>query len=89
MPSKEDSEAMGSLEDRLVGALESGNSGVLAFVHTYGGARQWHFYVAASADLGGCINQALADLPKLPISLEVEDDPQWSEMSLVLDSVRE
>jgi hypothetical protein len=89
MPSEEDSEAMRPMEDRLVEALEAEQAGVLAFVHTHGGTRQWHFYIADSADLGALINQALSELPKLPISLEVEHDPKWGEMSKVLDSVRE
>ena len=89
MPSGEDSEAMRSMEDRLVETLEAEEAGVLAFVHTHAGARQWHFYSADSADLGALINQALSELPKLPISLEIEDDAEWGEMSAVLDSVRE
>jgi hypothetical protein len=87
MPSREDSEAMKPMEDRLVEALEAEQSGVLAFVHTHGGARQWHFYISDSADLGALINQALSELPKLPILLQVEDDPEWGEMSKVLDSL--
>jgi len=89
MPSGEDSEAMGPLEDRLVEALEAEKAGILAFVHTYGGTRQWHFYISESADLGAVINDALAELPRLPISLEVEDDPEWREMAKVLGAVRE
>ena len=88
MPSEEDSEAMGPMEDRLVEVLEAEKAGILAFVHTHGGTRQWHFYIAETADLGTMINQALAELPKLPISLEVEDDPEWSEMAKVLGAVR-
>jgi hypothetical protein len=80
---------MKPLEDRLVEALEAEEAGTLAFVHTYGGTRQWHFYVSELADLGAVINQALASLPKLPISLDVEDDPDWSEMAKVLGAVHE
>lgn len=89
MPSEGDSEAMLPMEDRLVATLEAEKAGVLAFVHTHGGTRQWHFYTAESADLGAMINQALSGLPRLPISLEVKDDPEWREMAKVLGAVHE
>jgi hypothetical protein len=80
---------MSPMEDCLVEALETEDAGILAFVHTHAGSRQWHFYVSNTADLGELINEALAELPKLPISLEVIDDPEWHEMAMVLDAVRE
>ena len=61
MPSDEDSDAMRPMEDRLVEALEAEQAGILAFVHTHGGKRQWHFYIAESCDLRSVINQALAE----------------------------
>lgn len=89
MPSEDDSDAMRPLEDRLVGALEVARAGVLAFVCTHAGNREWHFYVSESADLGSIINDALADMPGLPIEIALEDDPNWSEFGAVLGSVCE
>ena len=89
MPSEEDSDAMRPLEDRLVGALEVDGAGVLAFVFTHAGRREWHFYVSASADLGAIVNEALEDMPGLPIEIALEDDPDWGELGAVLDSVGE
>jgi hypothetical protein len=87
MPSPEESDSMKPMEDRLVEALEESDAGVLAFVFTQGGTRTWNFYVAESADLGGLINHALADLPPLPIELSIEDDPEWSELAQLYESV--
>ncbi len=77
------------MEDRLVEALEAAQAGILALIFTHRGAREWHFYVAESADVSAVINEALAELPKLPISLEVQDDPEWSELAKVYRVVRE
>lgn len=80
---------MSELEDRLVASLEAKEAGVLAFVFTHRGTREWHFYVGDSAELGQIINTALADLPGLPIDLAIEDDPEWDELANVLRSVGE
>ena len=80
---------MRPLEDQLVTAFEAANAGVLAFVFTHRGTREWHFYVDEAADLSALINEALAELPGLPIAFELEDDPDWVVMSNVLESVRE
>ena len=74
LPSDEEIEAMQSMEDNLIEAFEEADAGVLAFVSTHGGTRSWNFYVAESADLGGIINNAFAELPSLPIELVIEDD---------------
>ena len=89
MPSPEESDAMQPMEDHLVEALEESDAGVLAFVLTHGGTRLWNFYVAESADLKGLINHALADLPRLPIELAIEDDPEWSELARLYELVLE
>jgi hypothetical protein len=89
MPSSDESNAMRPLEDQLVSAFEAANAGVLAFVFTHRGTREWHFYVDEAADLSALINEALAELPGLPIAFELEDDPDWVVMSNVLESVRE
>ena len=89
MPSSIESEAMENLENSIVHALETSRAGVLAFVFTHRGTREWHYYVADSVDLSALVNGALADTPDLPIELQVEDDPEWLEFSDVLSSVEE
>ena len=88
MPDREDGIAMEEMEDSLVRAMEASRAGSLAFVFTHRGAREWHFYVAEAANLDAIINEALADSPGLPIELMIADDPQWSELAGLLDSVK-
>jgi len=80
---------MENLEDRIVQVLEAVQAGVLAFVFTHGGTREWHYYVGDSADLSALVNRALIEAPDLPIELHVENDPEWLELSDVLSSVKE
>ncbi|MFZ5566560.1 MAG: DUF695 domain-containing protein [Pseudomonadota bacterium] len=87
MPSDDELDAMRPLEDRLVNALESAQVGTLAFVLTHHGVREWNFYVSGSADLGAVINDALADLPRMPIELAIEDDANWHALTKILDLV--
>ena len=80
---------MRPLEDQLVDALEAANAEMLAFVYTHRGIREWNSYVDEEVDLGALVNEALAELPRLPIELEIEGDPEWTAMANVLNSVRE
>lgn len=88
MPTEKDSNDMRLLEDQLVRTLEAAEAGVLAFVITHGGTREWHYYVAESADLGAVINAALAELPRRPIEFQIEDDAEWAELAKILSSVQ-
>ncbi|MBV1776887.1 DUF695 domain-containing protein [Burkholderiaceae bacterium DAT-1] len=87
MPSEMESDAMNQMEDYLVSALESKNSGILALACTSKGFRYWQFYVSPAEDLGITINDALAALPQLPITIELSDDPEWNALAELFDSV--
>ena len=84
MPTHEESDRMRCLEYALDSALDPDRVAILAFVFTHAGERKWHYYVADIKTVGERINRALADQPQLPIALEVEDDPDWREMRMVL-----
>ncbi len=83
MPSTEQSETMKSFEDALVETLDSDRLAVLAFVLTCNGSREWHYYINRVDEVGLRINTALSEFPKLPIHLQVENDPEWEQISLV------
>ena len=83
MPSTEQSETMKSFEDALVETLDSDRLAVLAFVLTCNGSREWHYYINRVEEVGLRINTALSEFPKLPIHLQVENDPEWEQISLV------
>jgi len=77
------------LEDALDAALDPERLAILAFIHTHGGVRRWHYYVSDVGVVGERINKALSGKPKFPINLAVEDDPDWHEMRLVFEGSRE
>lgn len=80
MPSETQSADMKSFEDLIIEALDPERIAVLAFVFTSAGSREWHFYLSDVSEVGIRINKALANVPRLPIELNVEDDPNWDEL---------
>ncbi len=83
MPSEQLSDEMKSFEDALVATLDPDRIAVLVFILTNSGCREWHYYVNDIQEVGNRINAALSTFPKLPLHLQVEDDPDWGELSAV------
>lgn len=83
MPSEQLSEEMKDFEDALVSVLDPDRIAILAFVLTNAGSREWHYYVSDIQKVGNKINLALSSFPKLPLHLQVEDDPEWEQISVV------
>lgn len=84
LPSSEQIDDMRAFEDAIIDALDPDRCGVLAFVFTGDGVRQWHFYIRNTQEVGKRINAALSGFPRLPIELSAEDDDDWSELQKVL-----
>jgi hypothetical protein len=89
MPDAEISEDLELFENALTEALDSDRAGVLAFVFTHLGFREWHYYFSTLNVVGERINDALSEQPDLPIELKAFDDPDWNELAAVIDSVRD
>ncbi|MEN8661967.1 MAG: DUF695 domain-containing protein [Lentimonas sp.] len=83
MPSDTQSADMKDFENLLIEALDPDRLAILAFVFTSSGFREWHFYLSDVSEVGIRINKTLASVPKLPIDLNVEDDPEWDELKQV------
>lgn len=83
MPSPEEIDEMRVLEDALIGALDPERLGIVAYVYTCAGTREWHFYVNDVSEVEISINQALGEFPKFPIDLQIEDDPGWDNLQEV------
>jgi len=83
MPTDTQSADMKDFENMLIDVLDPDRLAVLAFVYTTGGTREWHFYLSDVSEVGIRINQALSNIPQLPIDLTVEDDPNWDELRQV------
>jgi hypothetical protein len=88
MPSEAQSEDMRAFEDAVVNAVDPDKLAILSFIYTNNGFRVWQFYVRDIEEVGIRINTALADFPKLPISLEVQDDANWDELRSVYNSCK-
>lgn len=74
--------------DRLVETFTKDPVAVLTGIYTGDGQRDWIFYTASIHIFGRKFNEALADLPTLPIAITAENDPDWeeyAEMRSILD----
>ena len=87
MPTDTQSLDMKDFEDLLLEALDADRLAILAFVYTTNGTREWHFYFSDVSELGIRINKALASVPKLPIELNVVDDPNWDELRQIFQQL--
>ncbi|MDE6287730.1 MAG: DUF695 domain-containing protein, partial [Muribaculaceae bacterium] len=50
---------------------------VMTGIFTGAGERTWVFYTLSTAIFQKKFNQALADLPLLPLEITAENDPYW------------
>lgn len=79
MPNREDSEMMERVQDLLVAVFDKDPVAVLTGVYTGDGERNWVFYTLSTHIFGRKLNEALADLPVLPLEIYSENDPDWQE----------
>lgn len=85
MPSEADAREMGEFEELILPALEQGNMCALFAVVTYDGQRLWQFYCRDKESTQAAISQALGAQGDLPIDLEMDDDPEWTALSRILE----
>lgn len=83
LPSKAQFDDMRQFEDAIVNTLDHDRLAVFAFSYTHAGTREWHFYTLNIQEVGGRIHSALSSFPKLPIELQVTDDPDWGKLKEV------
>ena len=79
MPSDAESELMEQAIDALRKAVEKDKLAILTGIYTGNNERTLVFYARTSRVFGERLNEALAELPQLPITLYVEIDPDWNE----------
>ena len=88
MPKENEAHILGDVTDRLVDIFQRDPIAVLTGIYTGCGTRNWIFYTLSTHIFQRKINEALSDLPTLPISIIAENDPDWleyDEMNSVLD----
>lgn len=79
MPSDTEGELMEQTLEILRKVVEKDKLAILTGIYTGNNERTMVFYTRTSLIFGERLNEALAELPQLPITLYVEFDPNWNE----------
>lgn len=79
MPDKPTSELMEQAQERLQTVFHKDPVAVLTGIYTGDDRRDWVFYTTSTHIFGRKLNEALADLPLLPLQVYTENDPAWAE----------
>lgn len=79
MPGRETAELMEQAQQALQEAFSRDPVAVLTGIYTGAGERNWVFYTTSTNIFGRKLNEALALLPELPLSIYAENDPEWEE----------
>lgn len=85
MPGYETSVLMEQAHEALLAEFNRDPVAVMTGVYTGAGERNWVFYTRSVPIFGRKLNEILAPLPLLPITIYAERDPEWleyQEMSL-------
>ncbi len=77
MPGDELSRLMEQVQNALQEAFRKDPVAVLTGVFTGDNERTWVFYTLSTHIFGRKLNEALADLPLLPLKISAENDPEW------------
>lgn len=77
MPDEPTAEMMEEVTRSLAEVFHKDPVGVLTEISTGDNRREWVFQTSSLGIFNKKINQALADLPLLPLEFEAEEDPDW------------
>lgn len=81
MPDEATAQLMEKATDALKEVLRKDPVAVMTGIYTGDGRRDWVFYTLSTRIFQNKLNQALADLPLLPLEVRAENDPDWEEYS--------
>ena len=79
MPSPDIAETMEKVTEQLQSTFDADPVAVMTGIYTGEGRRDWVFYTLSTNIFGRKLNEALASLPVLPISIYCENDSAWGE----------
>lgn len=79
MPSREDSEMMEKVTELLNETFDKDPVAVMTGIFTGDSERNWIFYTLSTHIFGKKLNEALAELPLLPLKIYSENDSDWSQ----------
>lgn len=79
MPDEATSHMLAEVTSRLAREFDRDPVAVLTGIYTGDGRRDWVFYGVSTHIFGRKLNELLADLPQLPLTVYCENDPDWAE----------
>lgn len=88
MPDSETSVVLADITDRLAFMFDADPVAVMTGIYTGANERNWVFYTLSLPIFQRKMNEALADLPLLPLKIEAENDPDWEEYSEMRDATK-
>ena len=77
MPDDDKAALMGEATDALLEVLDKDPVAVMTGIFTGAGNRTWVFYTLSTHIFQKKLNEALAELPTLPLQIIAENDPDW------------
>lgn len=77
MPGAKDQQTMNQFEERLLAAWQNAGIGYLTMLITGNHICEWQWYLKEADEALLILNEAIADLPPLPIDIHSETDPDW------------
>ncbi len=81
MPSDADARIMEEATDALLKVFDKNTAAVMTGIYTGDGRRDWIFYCLNLKVFSSSFNNALADLPAMPLEISATEDPEWEECS--------
>jgi len=78
LPEPDYNNGLVDMDCELVGAFDVDQMGVPALVETFGGQRNYYFYVAADTDVPTAISAVARRYPAERLSWTVRPDPRWT-----------
>lgn len=79
MPDLETSKLMEQAQEAMADVFSKDPVAVMTGIYTGDNRRDWIFYTLSTHIFGRKINEALANLPVLPLKIYCENDPDWGE----------
>lgn len=76
-PDEPTAQLMEQAEERLENCFKKDPVALMTGVFTGDGERNWVFYTLSTNIFGRKLNDALADMPVLPLTISCENDPEW------------
>jgi hypothetical protein len=78
LPESEYNHGLEAMDGELVAAFDVGRMGVAALVETYGGERNYYYYVVVDADVPAVISTISRRHPAERLTWSVRPDPTWN-----------